>query len=64
MLILQTIISFITYFKCTSHSRYKINLKDHLPWSTANTNCLTYMNNRYFTTYDRDYDYHVGRSLL
>ncbi|XP_027213145.1 ficolin-2 isoform X1 [Penaeus vannamei] len=41
-------------------NKYKINLKDHLPWSTANTNCLTYMNNRYFTTYDRDYDYHVG----
>ncbi|XP_063591508.1 ficolin-2-like [Penaeus indicus] len=41
-------------------NKYKINLQDYLPWSTAQTNCLTSMNNRFFTTYDRDYDYHVG----
>ncbi|XP_042867272.1 ryncolin-1-like [Penaeus japonicus] len=39
--------------------KYRMNLENYLSLSTTYSNCLN-IDNRYFTTYDRDYDYSSG----
>ncbi|XP_047493390.1 ficolin-2-like isoform X2 [Penaeus chinensis] len=41
-------------------NKYKMDLDIYLSSSTAYSSCLSYMGNRFFTTYDRDYDYSSG----
>ncbi|XP_027213146.2 ficolin-1 [Penaeus vannamei] len=41
-------------------NKYRMELGSYMSSSTAYSSCLSYMNNRYFTTYDRDYDYSSG----
>ncbi|XP_042867273.1 ficolin-1-like [Penaeus japonicus] len=40
--------------------KYRMKLGEYLPQSSTYTNCLNYLNKRYFTTYDRDYDHYTG----